>query len=115
QARAGEWIVSLEEPGLVRDTDGTIVSTDRVPSFASTPSARTAAAFGRLDGTGIQFKRYLGAEHIFLISAPKNLTFEQVRQTVASIPDIVSVTPNGYATNVTAERLLPNDPDFGQQ
>lgn len=71
-------------------------------------------ALGNLDagGLGVRFDRYLGVEYMFSIKTPTNVSYEQLRVSLATLPGFQYVEPNGVVHIATT---TPNDTNFANQ
>ena len=103
-----QWIVVMEHAAPTYDDEGGLVD-DGVHSVAD----QAGRDQGLLDGAkaGAQFQRYLGAEHMFTISAPATATYEFLRDSLKGIAGFRSIEP----VQVGTRNKVPNDPSFGSQ
>jgi subtilisin family serine protease len=109
-AKAGEWILTLQghQPALRYTPEGEPIFDPTLKGTSATEPAGEHRAFFQKMGNGVEFQQYLGNEDYILIKAPRDIVYEQLRDTVVTLPNFVAVEPNVMG-GVAA---VPNDPMF---
>ena len=108
--RKGEWIVSLETPEPTYGPDGELISLNVKWAGRDRRAPEIQAVLDKT-GSGLNFERYLGSEDVFLVTAPAQVTGNEVSTALRALNGVQQVSPNviGWIT------ATPNDPNFNLQ
>lgn len=91
----GEWIVSLKRNAAIFSPDGELVDLNIEWAGPTTPVAPELLAYLDKSGLGLEFEQYLGTKDAFLISAPVDLTYQQIEAALKGLDQFETVEPNG--------------------
>jgi hypothetical protein len=95
EMRQGEWIVALTRPDPTYDEDTERWTYDLVPSRSTTPTESLDSALDAAKEIGVEFKKYLGLEDLFLVKVPDDVSYQQLLAVIDDVPGFEYMEPNG--------------------